>query len=169
MWPARRSEGSFSSFASPAVQARPAGRPPPRPGGPLSAGAAPRGTIGTRRDDADWNRIGRASRRAAAARSPRPPRRIRRSRTRASKSRVRHAIEQAYGGRLTASCPFSDAEVNSAGRIAFSVAGSSPIRQEERSDDGKIVTPKTPIRGMGAYARIADTEGNIVGLFESQL
>ena len=33
---------------------------------------------------------------------------------------------------------------------------------------GKVVTAKTPISGMGAYARIADTEGNIVGLFESQ-
>jgi predicted enzyme related to lactoylglutathione lyase len=31
---------------------------------------------------------------------------------------------------------------------------------------GKIVTPKTPIPGMGAYARISDTEGNIIGLFE---
>jgi predicted enzyme related to lactoylglutathione lyase len=33
---------------------------------------------------------------------------------------------------------------------------------------GKVVTPKTPIPGMGAYARIADTEGNVLGLFESQ-
>jgi len=32
---------------------------------------------------------------------------------------------------------------------------------------GKIVTPKTPIPGMGAYARVADTEGNVVGLFET--
>jgi predicted enzyme related to lactoylglutathione lyase len=31
---------------------------------------------------------------------------------------------------------------------------------------GKVVTPKTPIPGMGAYARISDTEGNVVGLFE---
>jgi predicted enzyme related to lactoylglutathione lyase len=33
---------------------------------------------------------------------------------------------------------------------------------------GKVVTAKTPIPGMGAYARVADTEGNILGLFESQ-
>ena len=33
---------------------------------------------------------------------------------------------------------------------------------------GKVVTPKTPIPGMGAYARISDTEGNVVGLFEGQ-
>jgi uncharacterized protein len=31
---------------------------------------------------------------------------------------------------------------------------------------GMVVTPKTPIPGMGAFARIADTEGNIIGLFE---
>jgi len=31
---------------------------------------------------------------------------------------------------------------------------------------GRIVTPKTPIPGMGAFARIADTEGNVIGLFE---
>lgn len=35
-----------------------------------------------------------------------------------------------------------------------------------QSAGGKVVTPKTPIPGMGAYARIADTEGNVVGLFE---
>jgi predicted enzyme related to lactoylglutathione lyase len=32
---------------------------------------------------------------------------------------------------------------------------------------GKVVTPRTPIPGMGAYARVADTEGNVIGLFES--
>jgi len=31
---------------------------------------------------------------------------------------------------------------------------------------GTTVTPKTPIPGMGAYARVKDTEGNIIGLFE---
>ena len=33
---------------------------------------------------------------------------------------------------------------------------------------GKVVTPMTPIPGMGAYARVADTEGNVLGLFEGQ-
>ncbi|MGH8639853.1 MAG: VOC family protein, partial [Burkholderiales bacterium] len=33
---------------------------------------------------------------------------------------------------------------------------------------GKVVTPRTPIPGMGAYARIADSEGNVIGLFEGQ-
>ena len=32
---------------------------------------------------------------------------------------------------------------------------------------GKVVTPKTPIPGMGAYGRITDTEGNVIGLFEA--
>jgi predicted enzyme related to lactoylglutathione lyase len=32
---------------------------------------------------------------------------------------------------------------------------------------GRVVTPRTPIPGMGAYARVADTEGNVIGLFES--
>ena len=31
---------------------------------------------------------------------------------------------------------------------------------------GEGVTPKTPIPGMGAFARTADTEGNVIGLFE---
>lgn len=33
---------------------------------------------------------------------------------------------------------------------------------------GTVVTPRTPIPGMGAYGRVADTEGNVIGLFESQ-
>jgi predicted enzyme related to lactoylglutathione lyase len=33
---------------------------------------------------------------------------------------------------------------------------------------GTVVTPKTPIPGMGAYARVGDTEGNVIGLFQGQ-
>lgn len=32
---------------------------------------------------------------------------------------------------------------------------------------GKVVTPKTPIPGMGAYGRVTDPEGNVIGLFEA--
>ena len=32
---------------------------------------------------------------------------------------------------------------------------------------GKVVTPKTPIPGMGAYGRVSDPEGNVIGLFEN--
>jgi predicted enzyme related to lactoylglutathione lyase len=31
---------------------------------------------------------------------------------------------------------------------------------------GKVITAKTPLPGMGAFARVADTEGNVIGLFE---
>ena len=43
----------------------------------------------------------------------------------------------------------------------------SAIKKVEAAG-GKVITPKTPIPGMGAYARIADTEGNVLGLFEGQ-
>jgi predicted enzyme related to lactoylglutathione lyase len=33
---------------------------------------------------------------------------------------------------------------------------------------GKVVTPNTPIPGMGAYARVQDTEGNVIGLYQGQ-
>jgi len=33
---------------------------------------------------------------------------------------------------------------------------------------GKVVTPNTPIPGMGAYARVVDTEGNVIGLFQNR-
>jgi predicted enzyme related to lactoylglutathione lyase len=33
---------------------------------------------------------------------------------------------------------------------------------------GRVVTPKTPIPGMGAFARVADTEGNVIGLYQGQ-
>jgi predicted enzyme related to lactoylglutathione lyase len=39
--------------------------------------------------------------------------------------------------------------------------------EKVRAAGGKVVTPKTPIPGMGAYARVADTEDNVIGLFES--
>lgn len=32
---------------------------------------------------------------------------------------------------------------------------------------GSVVTPRTPIPGMGAYARVADSEGNVVGVFQA--
>jgi uncharacterized protein len=38
------------------------------------------------------------------------------------------------------------------------------IRQVQAAG-GTVVTPKTPIPGMGAFARVTDTEGNVVGLY----
>ncbi|MGH7574385.1 MAG: VOC family protein, partial [Longimicrobiales bacterium] len=40
--------------------------------------------------------------------------------------------------------------------------------EKVRAAGGNVVTPNTPIPGMGAYARVADTEGNVIGLFQSQ-
>jgi hypothetical protein len=37
-----------------------------------------------------------------------------------------------------------------------------------RAAGGKVVTPNTPIPGMGAYARVSDSEGNVIGLFQGQ-
>ena len=39
--------------------------------------------------------------------------------------------------------------------------------KKAKAAGGKVVTPRTPIPGMGAFARVADTEGNVVGLFET--
>jgi predicted enzyme related to lactoylglutathione lyase len=40
--------------------------------------------------------------------------------------------------------------------------------EKVKQSGGTIVTPKTPIPGMGAYARVKDTEGNVIGLFQGQ-
>jgi predicted enzyme related to lactoylglutathione lyase len=39
--------------------------------------------------------------------------------------------------------------------------------EKAKSAGGKVVTPNTPIPGMGAFARISDTEGNVIGLFQN--
>jgi hypothetical protein len=35
------------------------------------------------------------------------------------------------------------------------------------AEGGSVVTPKTPIPGMGAFAYFTDSEGNVMGLFET--
>ena len=47
------------------------------------------------------------------------------------------------------------------------VASIDEALEKVSAADGKVVTARTAIPGMGAYARIADTEGNVVGLFET--
>ena len=54
------------------------------------------------------------------------------------------------------------------GALAQRVSCSPAAIKKIEAAGGKVVTPKTPIPGMGAYARIADTEGNVLGLFEGQ-
>jgi predicted enzyme related to lactoylglutathione lyase len=51
--------------------------------------------------------------------------------------------------------------------LYIGVASIDQTLKKVSSGGGKVVTPKTPIPGMGAYARVADTEGNVIGLFES--
>jgi predicted enzyme related to lactoylglutathione lyase len=52
--------------------------------------------------------------------------------------------------------------------LYIGVASVADAIKKVQAAGGQVVTPHTPIPGMGAYARIADTEGNVVGLFESQ-
>ena len=39
--------------------------------------------------------------------------------------------------------------------------------EKVKAAGGKVVTPTTPIPGMGAYGRVKDTEGNVIGLFQA--
>jgi predicted enzyme related to lactoylglutathione lyase len=52
--------------------------------------------------------------------------------------------------------------------LYIGVASVDEAIKKVQAAGGKVVTPKTPIPGMGAYGRVADTEGNIIGLFEGQ-
>jgi predicted enzyme related to lactoylglutathione lyase len=51
--------------------------------------------------------------------------------------------------------------------IYINVASIDATLKQVSGAGGKVVTPKTPIPGMGSYARISDTEGNVIGLFET--
>ena len=51
--------------------------------------------------------------------------------------------------------------------IYVGVASVDDAIKKVQSAGGKVVTPKTPIPGMGAFARVTDTEGNVLGLFQS--
>ena len=51
--------------------------------------------------------------------------------------------------------------------IYVGVASVDDAIKKVQAAGGKVVTPKTPIPGMGAYGRVSDTEGNVLGLFEA--
>ena len=51
--------------------------------------------------------------------------------------------------------------------VYVGVASVDQTLKKVQAAGGKVVTPKTPIPGMGAYARVTDSEGNVVGLFEN--
>jgi predicted enzyme related to lactoylglutathione lyase len=50
--------------------------------------------------------------------------------------------------------------------IYAGVASVEQTLKKVQAAGGKVVTPKTPIPGMGAFARVIDPEGNVIGLFE---
>jgi predicted enzyme related to lactoylglutathione lyase len=51
--------------------------------------------------------------------------------------------------------------------VYVAVASIEQTLKKVTAGGGQVVTPKTPIPGMGAFARIADPEGNVIGLFEN--
>ncbi len=51
--------------------------------------------------------------------------------------------------------------------IYVGVASIDEALKKVQRAGGKVVTPNTAIPGMGAYARVADTEGNVIGLFQT--
>jgi predicted enzyme related to lactoylglutathione lyase len=53
--------------------------------------------------------------------------------------------------------------------IYVGVASIDSTIEKVKGAGGKVVTAKTPIPGMGAYARVADTEGNVIGLFQGAM
>jgi len=52
--------------------------------------------------------------------------------------------------------------------IYAGVASIDATIEKVKRAGGSVVTPKTPIPEMGAFARVTDTEGNVVGLFQGQ-
>ncbi len=51
--------------------------------------------------------------------------------------------------------------------LVISVSSIDKSLAKVKSAGGKVTMPKQEIKGMGFYARIQDTEGNVVGLFEN--
>jgi uncharacterized protein len=50
--------------------------------------------------------------------------------------------------------------------VVIGVASINETIKKVKTAGGKLVTPKTPIPN-GSYARVADTEGNVIGLADS--
>jgi predicted enzyme related to lactoylglutathione lyase len=51
--------------------------------------------------------------------------------------------------------------------ITIDVDGIDDALKKIESEGGSIVTPRTPIPGMGAFAYFKDPEGNVLGLWET--
>lgn len=52
--------------------------------------------------------------------------------------------------------------------VVVGVASVDRAVKKAEAAGGRIVMPKMPIDKMGFYARVQDTEGNVIGLFESK-
>ena len=50
--------------------------------------------------------------------------------------------------------------------ITIDVEAIDDTLKQVEAAGGSVVTPRTPIPGMGAFAYFKDTEGNVMGLFE---
>ncbi|MGI0008831.1 MAG: VOC family protein [Nitrosopumilaceae archaeon] len=64
------------------------------------------------------------------------------------------------------------------GMLKRSVLGEQPIiviqvpsideyRKKISNNGGKLILPKMPVGSFGFYARVSDTEGNVIGLWET--
>ena len=51
--------------------------------------------------------------------------------------------------------------------IAIQVDSVDEYIKKAKKNGGKVVTPKKEIGGMGYYAYVEDTEGNVIGLWEA--
>ena len=51
--------------------------------------------------------------------------------------------------------------------ITISVDSVDDSLKKVEAEGGSVVTPRTPIPGMGAFAYFKDSEGNTMGLFET--
>lgn len=51
--------------------------------------------------------------------------------------------------------------------IALMVASVDETVKKVEAAGGKVVMPKTSMMGMGFYAKVEDTEGNVIGLWEN--
>jgi uncharacterized protein len=52
--------------------------------------------------------------------------------------------------------------------ITVSVDSIDDALKKVEAEGGSVVRPRTPIPGMGAYAYLKDTEGNVIGLWETR-
>ena len=53
--------------------------------------------------------------------------------------------------------------------ITIGVASIDDALKQVEASGGTVVTPRTPIPEMGAFAYFADPEGNVMGLFEGTM